>query len=248
VLTNLAPELFGQSSGREPFDVVALPGWMRSASDFRVVLDGLDAVAVDFPGFGGPSPPPAQAGGAAMYARLLEPVFDRCAPGVVLVGHSFGGRVALHLASRHPDRIAGIVLTGVPLLRRDDQPPPRVARRHRLVRWAHGRGIVSDERMEARRRRTGSTDYRNASVSMRAVLVAVVTETYHEQLEALAALEVPVELVWGSADVDVPVRTAERAVAIIGPNARLQIVPGVGHLLPIEDPSVLRAAIDRLRT
>ena len=31
-----------------------------------------------------------------------------------VVGHSFGGRVATHLAASYPDRVAALVLTGVP--------------------------------------------------------------------------------------------------------------------------------------
>jgi pimeloyl-ACP methyl ester carboxylesterase len=247
VLTTLAPELFGQTFGHEPFGVVALPGWMRPASDFRAVLDGLNAVAVEFPGFAGPSPDPRRAGGTDMYADLVEPVLDRSCPRVVMVGHSFGGRVALALATRHPERIAGLVLTGVPLLQRDDRAAPKVSLPHRMARLAHRAGLVSDARMEQRRRRRGSVDYRSASGVMRDVLVTVVNERYDEQLAALSSLDVPVELVWGAADNDVPIRTAERAAAILGPCCRLHVVDGVGHLLPLEHPVALRAAIDRHR-
>lgn len=244
MLQTFGNDLFGESVGHTPSTVLALPGWMRQRSDFRNVLGGLDAVALDLPGFGGASPEPASGGGAARYAELVTPALMACAMPTVVVGHSFGGRVAVHLAARYPERIAALVLTGVPLLRRDDRPPPKVSLAHRVARWANRVSIVSDERMEARRRRHGSEDYRNASGVMRQVLVSVVQETYEEQLRVIAAAGIAVWMVWGADDDAVPVSTATRAAQILGPSTHVDIIAGAGHLLPLQRPEALRAAID----
>ncbi|MDP8992943.1 MAG: alpha/beta hydrolase, partial [Actinomycetota bacterium] len=102
--------LFGAAHGTAPAAVLGLPGWARTHRDFDAVFDGLDAVAVDLPGFGA-SPEPPEAWGAAGYAEAVAPVLDDMAYPVVVLGHSFGGRVAVHLAVRRPDRVAGLVLT-----------------------------------------------------------------------------------------------------------------------------------------
>ena len=60
--------LFGEQFGASPAKVLALPGWMRQRKDFDGVLDGLDAIALDLPGFGGASPEPPTAMDAAGYA------------------------------------------------------------------------------------------------------------------------------------------------------------------------------------
>lgn len=246
MLTALADGLFAEQYGRLPARVIALPGWMRKRDDFRLVLEGLDALAVDLPGFGGASPEPASAGGASHYADLVSPALAHAVDDIILLGHSFGGRVAVHLAARHADRVRGLVLTGVPLLARDDRPAPKVAISHRVSRWAHRRGLLSDQRMEAHRRRSGSADYRASSGIMRDVLVMAVNESYESELRQLSAVAEKVELVWGRADLDVPVRTAERAQSILGPTASLTVLEGVGHLVPLESPASLRAAINRL--
>lgn len=232
--------LFGEGYGDEPAEILALHGWARDRSDFGRVLEGRRAVALDQPGFGA-SPVPDHAGGAQMYADLVEPVLDRMADRIVVVGHSFGGRVACHLAVAHPERVAALVLTGVPLLFRTDRTAT-VKRSVQISRWLHRRGLLSDERMEEQRRRHGSTDYRNATGVMRDVLVRVVNEDY---ADLLPRIQVPVELVWARHDAAVPLEVAERAAEAL-PSARLTVVEDAAHHdLPMVAAGQLGAAIDR---
>lgn len=232
--------LFGASFGSARPAVLALHGWGRSSADFRSTLDGLDAVALDLPGFGA-TPEPPGAWGAAEYAAAVAPVLDEMATPAVVLGHSFGGRVAVHLAAAHPDRVGGLVLTGVPLVRRPDAPRRRPAPAFRIGRALHRRGLVPDARMEALRRRYGSADYRAASGVMRSVHVRAVNETYDDVLARVAC---PVELVWGDDDTDVPVAVAEAASRLLG-DATLHLVPGAGHHTPLTAPAALREAVAR---
>ncbi|HVF75218.1 MAG TPA: alpha/beta hydrolase [Acidimicrobiales bacterium] len=229
--------LFGSLHGTPPPRVLALHGWGRTSRDFDGVLAGCDAVALDLPGFGA-TPPPPEPWGAAAYASAVAEVVDEP---VVVVGHSFGGRVAVHLAASRPELVRALVLTGVPLLR----PPGAVRRKpawqFRLGRALHRRGLVGDARMETLRGRYGSADYRAAQGIMRAVHVVAVNETYEEQLRALRC---PVELVWGEGDTDVPLSVATAAASLLA-DATVTVLPGVGHLVPTAAPADLRAAITR---
>jgi pimeloyl-ACP methyl ester carboxylesterase len=77
---------------------------------------------------------------------------------------------------------------------------------------------------------------------MREVLVRVLSETYEDQM---AAVSCPVQLLWGADDREVPVEVAERARPMFSA-AGLTVLPGVGHMVPIEAPEAVREAITRL--
>ncbi len=232
--------LFAEVYGSGSPDVLALHGWGRRGSDFALALEGLDAMAPDLPGFGA-SPVPDEVIGADAYADIVAGVLDSFDRPPVLVGHSFGGRVAVCLAARYGDLVGPLVITGAPLIRLETgrRPPPG----YRLMRWLNGVGLVSDDRMEREKRRRGSTDYRAATGIMRDILVKVVNESYEGQL---SRIERPVHLLWGADDMEAPVSVAEAASALLS-HSDLEVLPGVGHLLPLQAPDRLRAAIEKAR-
>jgi pimeloyl-ACP methyl ester carboxylesterase len=232
-----AGALFGRRFGDGHPQVLAMHGWGRDHRDFAEILQGLDAIAIDLPGFGA-SPEPNETLDSAGYAKLVTPVLDEFHEPAVLVGHSFGGRVAVELAVAHPDRVAALVLVGVPLLRRSGPARhPPIA--YRLIRALHRAGLVGDDRMEQARQTHGSADYQAARGVMREVLVKVVNESYEQQL---AVVRQPAHLVWGADDADVPTEVAERALAYLG-GGQLTVLEGVGHHVCLEAPEAVRAAV-----
>ncbi len=243
--------LFGETWGSGTPTVLALHGWRRDHRDFGGVFGAEESVgseesgapgvvAPDLFGFGA-TPPPPEPWGSEEYARHLVPLFDDpevLADRIVLVGHSFGGRVAIRLYGLVPDRVERLVLTGVPLLDRAGRRP-RPSAGYRVVRLAHRLGLVGDARLEMARQRHGSPDYRAAEGIMRAVFVRVLAEEYASDLGSITC---PVDLVWGEDDTEVPLEVAARAEPLF-PAARLITLPGVGHLTPTEAPEALRDVV-----
>lgn len=223
--------------------MLALHGWRRSYSDFDAMFgNDLDGIAIDLPGFGA-TPPPPEPWGSAAYARAVLPVLGEMAPSVVVVGHSFGGRVAAHLAAAAPEQVQGLVLTGSPLVRTTDGAWwPRM--RTRIGKRVARHHLLPEAQLESARQRYGSIDYRAADGVMRDVLVEILDEDYAEQLSAISC---PVELVWGDDDAEAPLVGAELLQQALA-NAKLTVCPGAGHLTPITEPDQLRAAVDRLLT
>lgn len=248
MLTSLLDgQVMAEKHGSGSPRVIALHGWGRTRHDWAPVLRGRDAVALDLPGFGA-TPPPPDGWSTEQYAESLLPLLDPASP-TVLMGHSFGGRVAVHLARLRPEAVRGLVLTGVPLLR--PQAAEGSARRSgpldlRLAKALHRRGIVPESVVDRYRRKYGSADYNAAQGVMRTVLVKAVNEDYTPELRAVAAAAIPTEMVYGEADTAAPVAMAREAAALIGPTAHLDVVPTSAHLLDDALVAHLRDALDRL--
>jgi pimeloyl-ACP methyl ester carboxylesterase len=235
--------LFGSVTGPDTPRVLALHGWARTHRDFDAVLAPvgevpLPALALDLPGFGA-SPPPPAAWGAAEYAQAVGELLGELQGPIVLLGHSFGGRVALHLATQRPASVGALILTGVPHLVASEGRKVRVSPAYKAIRSLHRMKIVSDAAMEKARQRYGSADYKAAQGIMRQVLGRAVGETYEEQLDAV---QCPVHMIWGAADTAAPLAMAERAVVRLA-HGDLAVFPDVGHLTPLLIPAALRAAV-----
>jgi pimeloyl-ACP methyl ester carboxylesterase len=215
--------------------VIALHGWGRGREDWIPVLSGIGSLVPDLPGFGVNAAPP-EVWGAREYAKYLLPLLDE-ADRPILVGHSFGGRIAACMAAMAPEKVCGLVLTGAPLIR---TPGPR--RSHpmfRLAKSLNNTGLVPDRVLERARYRYGSADYRAATGIMRQILVKVVNETYEDDLLAVKA---PTALVWGAQDSAVPVAVAEAASELMA-SATLEVVDAAGHHLQGTLGDRVRAAV-----
>ena len=100
------------AAGPGPHELVLLHGQPGSPADWQQVAARLPvrlhAVAPDRPGYGS-SPLPA--GGFAANARaVLDELDSRDIKRAVLVGHSYGGGVALSAASMAPSRVEAVIL------------------------------------------------------------------------------------------------------------------------------------------
>jgi pimeloyl-ACP methyl ester carboxylesterase len=113
--TSLVDEVFG---AEVPRHLVLLHGWGLNRDSLRgigILFERRFRVhLIDLPGFGDAASPPSD-WDTTMYARLVEHyLVERVAGAVVLVGHSFGGRVAVRIAASRPAWLQAVVLLAVP--------------------------------------------------------------------------------------------------------------------------------------
>jgi pimeloyl-ACP methyl ester carboxylesterase len=211
--------------------VLLLHGWGASLDAMAGVQQGLAGqfrvLAFDLPGFGESSPPPT-AWGSLDYARTVARALDLLdIPSTHVVGHSFGGKVALHLAVESPTRVGRLVLVdsaGV--------PPRRSAGYHlRVAAYKCARRLVGNGPLRGLlERRVGSTDYRAAG-AMRPTLVRSVSEDLRP---LLPRIQTPALIVWGERDEDTPLSNGQLMERQI-PNAGLVVFPGAGHFAYADD-------------
>jgi len=235
-------------------DLVLLHGQPGLGSDWHQVIerlpDGLRAVALDRPGHGAST---QAAGGFAVSASAV--LADLDARGVrraVLVGHSYGGGVALTAAALAPERVKALVLlasVGPGCLNGWDvllaapgagevcsllawQLTPWIARA-RLRRLAGVQGADRAIQAHVNLHVWGHSRWDNGSLwrSFLAEQRALVREA--DGLgEVAAGIGVPVLLMADPRDPMVPFRTA-LALERLLPDARLQVIRGAGHHLPL---------------
>lgn len=219
--------------------VVLLHGWGASSQSLAplcgALADSFRVLAVDLPGFGWSQGPPA-AWGTTEYAGHIERLLQEAGVGrVALVGHSFGGRIAIALAAGQPARVSRLVLvasTGIRPRRRAGYYV-RVAAA-KLARWFFslpGWGATGERIIATVSGRLGSRDYRAAG-RMRPILVKVVNE---DLAPLLPSIQAPTLILWGDRDQEVP-RSAMDLMAARIPRSRLVVFEGAGHFPFLDAP------------
>lgn len=186
-----------------------------------------EQILIDFPGFGDAPPPPAP-WGTAEYADWARSVIGSEPPGpkTIWVGHSFGCRVGLQFAARHPgiiDRMCLIAGAGLQR-RRSAVEQARVTGRIYTYKALKKLAPLVGMDIGRLRDRFGSADYRNAG-AMREVLTKVVNE---DLSDVAAKVTCPVQLIYGSSDTETPPEIGRRLSELI-PDARLAILDGQDH-------------------
>jgi len=245
-------------------ELVLLHGQPGSPADWQAVIaclpPQLHSVAADRPGYGASDLP---AGGFTANAEAL--LADLDARGVsrsVLVGHSWGGGVALRAARLAPDRVEAVVLlasVGPGCLTSLDWllAAPAIGPLSSLLafRWSPW---IARARLALLRRRRGRPLHPGESASLqvwghpaaggwplwRTFLIEqrALLEEEAELAAAAAAIEVPVLLVADPGDKVVPVKTSHLLTGLLR-DGRLLLVSGVGHHLPRRAPRAVADAI-----
>jgi len=182
---------------------------------------------------------------AAMAARILGDVAGPVLP----VGHSMGGRVAIEIARQAPDRVRGLVLSNT------GHAPATAAelpKREAKIRGGHAdmAALVADwlPPMVAPGRGTDAALMEPLSEMAEAVGPLV----HERQIRALMGrpdagatlpdVVVPVLLMTGTEDGWSP-EPQHREIAAMLPEARLEVIAGAGHFLPVEQPETVAATV-----
>jgi pimeloyl-ACP methyl ester carboxylesterase len=217
--------------------VLVLHGWGAKieAVDpiIRALSPQLTVFAVDLPGFGETALPPAP-WGVADYADWTRALMDELGlerPSIV--GHSNGGRIAIHLATHHPERVDKLILVDAAGIR-----PKRGLRYYRRVGMAktakHAARLLGRPGRALQRRviaRTASSDYANAG-PLRPTFVKLVNEDLTPLLPRIRASTL---LIWGDQDDATPLSDGQTMERLI-PDAGLVVLKGAGHFSYIDQP------------
>ena len=222
--------------------VVMLHGWGCDHSIFASLVPVLSSqycvYSLDFLGFG-ESQEPDFVWGVEEYTKFFEAFCKDLGienPGIV--AHSFGGRVALLFASRNAcSRLFLMDAAGV--------KPHRTLKyyakvyTYKAAKFFYLKILRNPDAWNEKRSKAGSSDYRNASPVMKAVLSKVVNEDLCSRMPLIKA---PTLLFWGEADTATPLSDAQKMNSLI-PDSGLVTVPGGTHFSFLDNPFLAKRVL-----
>ncbi len=209
---------FGQGN-----DIIFLHGWGGNISSFLFLAKRLSnkyrVTLLDMAGFG-ESREPSRPYSVNNYAEDVIDLMDKLSISkAVVVGHSFGGRVGIELATKWKDRINALVLidsAGIKPKRRLKYYV-RVAL-HKFLKHIHCKGLK------------GSKDFAKLSDNMKKTFINVVN---YDQTPLLKTIEQPTAIFWGKQDRETPVYMAKKLKKLI-PDSQIFWLNG-GHFAYLDD-------------
>jgi len=235
--------------------VLLLHGFGASSHMFRELIPVLAqryrVIAPDLPGFGESTRDEAQPYDYAAHTRRLRELMD--AWGIAkahLAGNSMGGTIAALLAQEHPDRVASVAFIGAPHGIRSARPSTM----DRLIDAGQARLVAHDA--------VAFDAMMDLVFAQRPFLPAPILEAaradavrdalsnlrlWHAQLkdryllqERIGGLRPPTLALWGQQDRVFDASGAEALRSLL-PQARIETLPGLGHLPMMEAPLAVSA-------
>ena len=242
-----------QQAGAGP-PLILVHGAVCDSRVWQPQLDGLAnefaVLAWDAPGCGQSEDPP-ESFRLPEYSDVLAGLVAALGlePAHVL-GHSFGGALALELVRRHPGAVATLTLIGGYAGWAGSLPADEVNRRLAFALDAADRlpggfeptsmpGLFSENMSAEAASALAIVMSESRPIAMRAMALALAEADLRESLPSIS---VPTLLIYGDADERAPLTVAEDLHRRI-PTSNLVVLPGLGHECCLEDPERVNAEV-----
>lgn len=214
----------------------------------KALSDGFRIVAIDHRGWG-QSDAPASGYSIADLAADAEGVIATLGlKRYVLIGHSMGGKVAQLIASRRPTGLEGLVLVAPA----PPSPVPLSAEQRAILCSAYQSresiAFVLDNVLTAKplsdvlREQIIEDSLRGSPQAKSAWPNEAISEDISA---AVRFINVPVRVISGECDRVDPFATLQEKLIPHISHAAIHIIPGAGHLLPLESPAEVAQIIQR---
>lgn len=228
--------------------LVLLPGLMCDRAVWEPVMAALSDIASPICMEWGPE--------HTSLEKMAEATLRAAPPEFALAGHSMGGRVALEVYRRAPDRVTHIALlnTGAAPLPAGEAGAQEERGRRRLLEIARQQGVraMAEEWLKGMLPPFRQQDRTLAESIIRMFerKDAGVFETQMLALLArpdarpvLGAIRAPALVLTGEDDSWSPPTRHREIADAIGPTARLVLIPRCGHMSTMEQPEAVGAAM-----
>lgn len=232
------------------YTFLILHGWNLSADRFlplqkELVRRGYKVHCADLPGFGMSGFPDHPLYLSDYVDFVSKYVKGNNLDKIILIGHSFGGRISIKLAAGDPKYLRVLILTGVPGI----NPVSPIKMRFFLLlakigNIAFSLPLLSKPRDMARKllyKAAHASDFYNTNKKMRKTFKNIVRENL---IPYLSQIRVPTLLLWGEEDKIIPVSSAQKLQKLIK-NSKLEIIDNARHGVPWTHPKEFADEVEK---
>lgn len=218
--------------GKGP-DLVFLHGWKQDKNYWKPLINYLDkdftCWLLDLPGFGNNGTTLKKVSPAG-YAEWLD---DFCKKQSIsnfyLLGHSFGGRIAIIYSIKF-NKTKKLILYAIPTFKRKSL-------KISLGKFVSKKAGIKNIPYLSNIFR--SKDYKESAGKLRSIFLASVNYDYSKDLKLI---NIPSLIVWGKQDKEEPPTTAYTLKKLI-PESKLEILPKCSHFAHLENPRLFAGKI-----
>jgi len=219
--------------------VIVLPGWGHTKEMWSEVcmllnVSGVDIEVWDLPGFG-KEPLVSESWSIPDYAVWVESkIKERGYSDVILLGHSFGGRIAAYIASNNPDWLKCVILYAAPGIYRPSIMVRSRSLFNRIFKNVLPESFVSKFRPEELK---DAEEKGLGKIFRRAVVF--------DQTDRLPNIQVPTYILWGENDSESDISIGEEMQRLI-PNSIMKVIDKAGHNIYLSNPTLFYGIVHQV--
>lgn len=224
--------------------ILILHGWGSNSGRWQRVKEllekkGIEVLALDLPGFG-IIPSPLKPWGRDDYINwILQKVKEKNWEKFNLLGHSFGGGLAVKMAAENPNLIEKLILCAPAIIKRKSIKTYLfywLAFLGRRIFSLPGLKIFYPQAQKLVYKLAGTKDYYVADGIMKETMKKIAKEEDLEMI--LERIKTPTLILWGKKDDVLPLKDAYRIKEKIK-RSQLKVLPGARHSPHREAPEEL---------
>ena len=239
-------DIYYEKYGDGKSTILILPGWGDTRGTFNYIInyfrEDFTIYILDYPGFG-ESKFPNRDLSLSDYTRLIKDfIAYNNIKNPIIIAHSFGGRIAIDLASSFELDIKKIILIDSAGIK------PKLKFRNILKRYVYKflkrigllfSGNIKKKYINFLIKVFGSSDFKNLSSNMRNTFIKIVNYDLSSKLEDIL---VPTLIIWGNKDLDTPISDGCLMHKRIK-DSGLVIIDNAGHFSYLDYPVYINSII-----
>lgn len=206
--------------------IILLHGWGQDKSVWKNLVDklGRNSLCFDMPGFGKEKIVDSTWGVPEYTQWVIDKIKNY--DDVILIGHSFGGRITVEIASKNPKWLRGIILSGAPCVYK-----PSLKTKLKIAVFKIAKFLIPyNLRLRYFPRDLKNAIDRGLETTFRKVI-------NYDQTNQLQKINIPSLLIWGQNDLSVPLNVANEINKSIK-NSKLKIINNADHNSFLDNPNL----------